>query len=214
MIDPKEKDSMPIKPMDDSSRAQWVMAIGVFVCGVVLAVIEFARLDMSNGSFSQCLFFTALFVGPYVLLSACIPLAWNSKVGRALVGLATVLVLYLGVSLVLIGKPPSGPGAMSGLVVLLLPAYQYVIGAVALVASIIIWSIDAWRHRHDRRHVSPSSSFDHKLVVEMERAMESKETADLKTILAQAENSPGQYANELVEAVRTLLVQRGETPSP
>ena len=48
----------------------------------------------------------------------------------------------------------------------------------------------------------------------MERAMESKETTDLKTILVQAENSPDQYAEELVEAVRKLLVKRGEAPSP
>ena len=212
MSDRKSPESMPTEPRDDFSHAQWVMAISLVLCGVVLALIELLRLDIDLRSFFAWIFNTAWLVGPYVLLSASVLLAWNSKVGRVFLVLATVLILFLSLSLVLIGKLPSGPGEM--LFVVILPVCQYVICAVALVVCTILWSIDKWRHRHDRRHVSRAPSFDNKLVVEMERAMESKETTDLKTILVQAENSPDQYTEELVEAVRKLLVKRGEAPSP
>ncbi|MDH4187032.1 MAG: hypothetical protein OEV08_08540 [Nitrospira sp.] len=209
MVDQERKDSTPVEPMDDSYRAPWVI-VGFLFSGIVLSGLAFVRLGINYRILSPYLFYSVWFLGPYVLLSVFLPVAWKSNTGRTVFGLAAVLIMLLSVYLVQVGEPSGG---MSGLVILAIPFWQYVIAALAVGVIIILWSIDAWRHRHERLWLSQTSSFDHKLVNEMERAMESKETADLKIILSQAQARPDQYAEELVEAVRRLLNSRGEAPS-
>lgn len=151
-------DSTPFEPSQqpDSSSPPlpsgwidkwWVVALGIFFSGVAVTAITFYRLGWNCSIDSQFCWFFLMFIGPYGLLSSFTFLAWRTSLGQVVYNLITCLVLLLGVIIVAMGKPPSGPGSMAALAPLMYNFSQYVLSAVGVIVSIVVWTFAEWRSK-------------------------------------------------------------------
>lgn len=163
MADMGSHDSTPYEPLHqpDGSSPQFPsegfdirlkIALGVIFLGVVAAAIAFYRLEWNCRLDSRVCSLFIWFIGPYVLLSLFTPLAWRTGIGKVIVAMTACLVLLPGGLLVYMGKPPSAPGAMTGLHIFPLLILQYALSAVGVIAIIVVWAIVESRRKPDREY--------------------------------------------------------------